>query len=109
MIAHHLFVGVLFIVFDHTITVYVDHILFIIILLVNNNPALIIASILSEIQEVPPKEWTSSCLRAMNDVFMLSWPIFLASELFAFLYFVDLHLIGREYAGQLAGTSLAML
>lgn len=39
MIAHHLFVGLLFIAFNHTIGVYVDHILFIIMLFLNSNTA----------------------------------------------------------------------
>ena len=67
-----------------------------------------ITSILSDIEGVPPKEWLRSRLRAMKDVFILSWPIFLTSELLALLYFVNLLWVGRRYsADQLAGASLA--
>ena len=67
-----------------------------------------ITSILSDIQSMPSQEWIRARLRAMKDVFMLAWPIFLTSELLAMLYFVNLLWIGRRYsADQLAGASLA--
>ena len=65
-------------------------------------------SILSGIAGVPPREWFLSRLRAMKDIFTLSWPIFLTSELLALLYFVNLLWIGHRYSSdQLAGASLA--
>ena len=47
-----------------------------------------LSSIKSNIEGVPINEWFTSRLYAIKDIFMLSWPIFLTSELLALLYFI---------------------
>ena len=65
-------------------------------------------SILSGITGVPPRIWFIARVKAMKDIFVLSWPIFLTSELLAVLYFINLLWIGHRYSSdQLAGASLA--
>lgn len=68
-----------------------------------------ISSIQSNIDGVPINEWFSSRLYAIRDIFQLSWPIFLTSELLALMYFINLLYIGNRFnsADQLAGASLA--